>query len=62
MFRVGARPAHDKLFAGEELADLGPLQGVPRTAEEVDTICTRIAGAVDELGGKVCTASMPSTL
>ncbi|EKM54471.1 uncharacterized protein PHACADRAFT_174976 [Phanerochaete carnosa HHB-10118-sp] len=52
VFRIGVRPAHDKLFAGGDLRDSDPPQGVPRMAEEVDILCARIAEVVDELGGK----------
>ncbi|GJE92240.1 P-loop containing nucleoside triphosphate hydrolase protein [Phanerochaete sordida] len=55
VFRIGARPAYDKLFAGETTADLGPLQGVARTEEEVEILASRIADVVDELGGKIST-------
>lgn len=55
VFRIGARPMHDKLFAGEITTDQGPTQGTPRTTEEIETLSTRIAAVVDELGGKVST-------
>ena len=53
VFRIGARPAYEKLFAGETATDLGPLQGDARTEEEVELLASRIADVVDELGGKV---------
>ena len=53
VFRIGARPLHAKLFTGEAIAEQDLSVGVKRTAEEVQTLRTRIAEAVDEVGGKV---------
>lgn len=53
MFRIGARPSRDKVFSGDPVTDADEVQGTPLTAEEVETVCTRVAAAVDEIGGKV---------
>ncbi|KAJ3538012.1 hypothetical protein NM688_g6580 [Phlebia brevispora] len=53
IFRIGARPIHARLFAGE-IAD-GETQGFSRTQEEMNILKAGIAEIVDEVGGKTST-------
>ncbi|KAF9222557.1 GTP-binding protein 1 [Gyrodon lividus] len=52
IFRIGARPPHDPLFAGENFDDVPGWIGVPRTEEEVDILVTELGRAQQDIGGK----------
>lgn len=56
MFRIGSRPQHDNLFVGKIVTPQDGLLGTARSLDDLETLCTRVASAVDELGGKVCIA------
>lgn len=53
VFKIGSRPAHDKLFSGEPIAVDSGAKGTPRSVEEVELLCQGLADIVDEIGGKV---------
>ncbi|PSR74612.1 hypothetical protein PHLCEN_2v9678 [Hermanssonia centrifuga] len=53
IFRIGSRPLNAKLFAGEVITASDGTHGIPRTLEEIETLCSRIDEVVDEFGGKV---------
>lgn len=53
MLRVGSRPQHEKLFAGEVITSGDGVAGLSRTLDELTTLSERLAAAIDELGGKV---------
>ncbi|KAH7904507.1 P-loop containing nucleoside triphosphate hydrolase protein [Hygrophoropsis aurantiaca] len=53
IFRIGARPPHTPLFAGEPSVDGAQgWIGVPRTDEEVTSLRIAVAQALDEVGGQ----------
>ncbi|KAF8844664.1 P-loop containing nucleoside triphosphate hydrolase protein [Paxillus ammoniavirescens] len=52
IFRIGARPPHDPLFAGEHFGDAPGWTGHPRTEEEVDILITGLRRAQEDIGGK----------
>lgn len=57
VFRIGARPAHDKLFSGAQDDSDGAWHGSSVSEEQLDTARTVLIQAVEEVGGKV---SQPS--
>ncbi|KAF7792398.1 hypothetical protein EIP86_003435 [Pleurotus ostreatoroseus] len=52
IFRIGARPLHTALLTGEPVTAEAEMHGFARTKEEIETLKTRIAEIVDEVGGK----------
>lgn len=60
VFKIGSRPAHDKLFSGEAIAVDSGAKGTPRSAEEVELLCKGLADIVDEIGGKTSTLYRPT--
>ena len=50
IFRIGARPAHNKLFAGEVLDD--GWTGTDRGMMQLDTLASNLIKTVEEVGGK----------
>jgi hypothetical protein len=54
IFRIGCRPPHTSLFAGESVDDATGWSGVPRTDVEVTSLQSSVKRVVEELGGKVC--------
>ncbi|KIJ67931.1 hypothetical protein HYDPIDRAFT_148051 [Hydnomerulius pinastri MD-312] len=52
IFRIGARPPHNPLFAGEPLDDAPDWTGVARTEEDVDTLVTELGRSQEDVGGK----------
>ncbi|KAF9244941.1 P-loop containing nucleoside triphosphate hydrolase protein [Melanogaster broomeanus] len=52
IFRIGARPPHDLLFAGEHCEDAPGWTCVPRAEEEVDMLVTELGRAQEDIGGK----------
>lgn len=53
VFRIGSRPQHDRLFVGEAVTAQDGKLGTTRSLDDLETLCVRLAAAVDELGGKV---------
>lgn len=53
VLRIGSQPPHAKVFTGELLDDPDGWTGIPRTEEELDTLCQEITRTVEEVGGKV---------
>ncbi|KAI0092948.1 GTP-binding protein 1 [Irpex rosettiformis] len=58
VFRIGARPLHERLFTGESIRAEDGAIGTSRSLEEVNTLSTRLTTVVDELGGKTSTLYM----
>ncbi|KAF7376153.1 GTP-binding protein 1 [Mycena sanguinolenta] len=52
VFRIGLRPPHAKLWAGELTDDCEGWTGVSRTEQELDVIHKGIQATVEEVGGK----------
>ncbi|KAG1862563.1 P-loop containing nucleoside triphosphate hydrolase protein [Suillus subalutaceus] len=53
IFRIGCRPSHASLFAGESVDDATGWSGVPRTDVEVTSLQSSVKRVVEELGGKI---------
>ncbi|KAG2043632.1 P-loop containing nucleoside triphosphate hydrolase protein [Suillus americanus] len=53
IFRIGCRPPHTSLFAGENADDATGWSGVPRTDVEVTALQSSVKRVVEELGGKI---------
>lgn len=54
ILRIGERPAHEELFAGD-LKDNSPgWTGTAKTLTEIDLLRDQISQTVEEVGGKVC--------
>ncbi|EMD37913.1 hypothetical protein CERSUDRAFT_114562 [Gelatoporia subvermispora B] len=52
IIRIGARPAHAKLFAGEAATDDDQWHGTPCTEDELNTLVIDVTHIVEESGGK----------
>jgi hypothetical protein len=61
VFRIGAQPPHNKLFAGELSDDADGWTGVSRTEAELDWLHQEITRTVEEVGGKVCRKGHPDS-
>lgn len=59
VFRIGSRPPHTQLFAGERLDKATGWSGVSRTDIEVTSLRLSVNRVVEELGGKVSCPSYP---
>jgi len=57
VLRIGEQPPRAQLLAGEVSDDADGWSGVPRTVQELDLIRDRITQTVEEVGGKVGSAS-----
>lgn len=53
IFRIGSRPPHSSLFAGENVDEATGWSGLPRTDIEVTSLRLSINRVIEELGGKV---------
>ncbi len=53
IFRIGSRPLHSKLFAGDSISATDGQSGTARTVEDSDVIKKGVITAVDEVGGTV---------
>ncbi|KAI0344845.1 P-loop containing nucleoside triphosphate hydrolase protein [Trametopsis cervina] len=52
IFRIGSRPQHERLFAGQDIATVDGIIGVTRSAEDMQTLSERLAEVVHEVGGQ----------
>lgn len=59
IFRIGSFPPHASLFTGEPFEGEKGVHGIPRTAEELNSIRNALLEIVDEFGGKVCQTDLP---
>ncbi|KAH7888560.1 P-loop containing nucleoside triphosphate hydrolase protein [Phlebopus sp. FC_14] len=57
VFRIGSRPLHQTLFAGETLDDVASWTGVARTEQEVDVLVQELGRAQEDIGGKISVLS-----
>ncbi|OAX41058.1 GTP-binding protein 1 [Rhizopogon vinicolor AM-OR11-026] len=53
ILRIGSRPPHTSLFAGEGVDKITGWSGLPRTDTEVTSLRLSVNKVVEELGGKV---------
>lgn len=58
ILRLGARPHHSQLFAGDASTSSDGWIGTPRTEDELQKLCGEVSRLVEEVGGKVCICSL----
>lgn len=54
ILRIGSRPPHASLFAGEYVSGPTGWNGIARTTADLQHLCVEVTRTVEELGGKVC--------